>query len=290
MKPAPFSYVSANSVADAVAALSAHGADAKILAGGQSLLATMNMRLARPAVVIDINGISDLSYIREVPGGLAIGALTRHSVVESSEVVRRVNPLIVDAVKYIGHFGIRSRGTIGGSLAHNDPAAEYPLIARLMNATIVLTGPDGERVVGAQDFFVTYFTCDIRPGELVTEVRIPALPPRTGHAIVELARRHGDLAIVSVATTVTLDADGAVTDARLAVNGVGGVPHLASAAARLVGARPTDSDLAVVAAAVADEVTPEADAFTTSDYRKHVTEVLSRRALKAALERVEERA
>ncbi len=290
MKPAPFSFVSANSVADAIAALSTHGADAKLLAGGQSLLPTMNMRLARPSVVIDINGIAELSYIRETPDGLAIGALTRHSAVEASEVVRRVNPLVVDAVRYIGHFQIRTRGTIGGSLAHNDPAAEYPLIARLMDATIVLTGPDGERVVGAGDFFVTYFTTDIRPGEILTEVRIPALPPRTGHAIVELTRRHGDLAIVSVAATLTLDAGGLVTAARLAANGVGGVPHLASATAQLVGTKPTDADLAAVASAIGDEVTPEADAFTTSEYRKHVTEVLSRRALKTALERVEVRA
>jgi carbon-monoxide dehydrogenase medium subunit len=290
VKPAHFSYVSAASVADAIAALSAYGADAKVIAGGQSLMPTMNMRLARPGFLVDINGISDLSYIRETGSGLAIGALTRHSTVESSAVVRRVNPLIVDAVRYIGHLEIRNRGTIGGSLAHNDPSGEYPLIARLLDAQIVLAGANGERVVAARDFLVGYLTTDVRPGELVTEVRMPGLAPRTGWAIIELARRHGDFAIVSVATTVTVDATGAVTEARLAVGGVAGVPHLAEATRRLVGLRPSAVDLAAVGAAVAAEVEPESDAIATADYRKHLTDVLSRRALMTAMQRVEDRA
>ena len=290
MKPAQFSYVSAASVADAIAALSAYGADAKIIAGGQSLLPIMNMRLARPAYLIDINNISDLGYIRETPSGLAIGALTRHSAVEASAVVKRVNPLIVDAVRYIGHIQIRSRGTIGGSLAHNDPSGEYPLVARLLGAEIVLSGPDGERVVAAEDFLIGYLTTDVRPGELVTEVRMPGLVPRTGWAITELARRHGDFAIVSVATIVTVDGTGAVMEARLAVGGVGGVPHLAEAARRLVGLRPSAEDLAAFGSAVAAEVEPESDAIATAAYRKHLTDVLSRRAIMTALQRVEERA
>ena len=290
MKPAQFSYVSAASVADAIAALSAYGADAKIIAGGQSLLPIMNMRLARPAYLIDINNISDLGYIRETPSGLAIGALTRHSAVEASALVKRVNPLIVDAVRYIGHVQIRSRGTIGGSLAHNDPSGEYPLVARLLGAEIVLTGPDGERVVAADDFLIGYLTTDVRPGELVTEVRVPGLPPRTGWAIIELARRHGDFAIVSVAATVTADSAGTVTGARLAVGGVGGVPHVAAAAGRLIGRRPGPDDLSALGAAVADEVEPESDAIATATYRKHLADVLSRRAVTTALQRVEERA
>ena len=290
MKPAQFSYVSAASVADAIAALSAYGADAKIIAGGQSLLPIMNMRLARPAYLIDINNISDLGYIRETPSGLAIGALTRHSAVEASALVKRVNPLIVDAVRYIGHVQIRSRGTIGGSLAHNDPSGEYPLVARLLGAEIVLTGPDGERVVAADDFLIGYLTTDVRPGELVTEVRVPGLPPRTGWAIIELARRHGDFAIVSVAATVTADSTGTVTAARLAVGGVGGVPHVAAAAGRLIGRRPGPDDLSALGAAVADEVEPESDAIATATYRKHLADVLSRRAVTTALQRVEERA
>ena len=290
MKPAPFSYVAAASVADAIAALSAYGADAKVIAGGQSLLPTMNMRLARPGFLVDINGIPDLSYIRETPGGLAIGALTRHSTVGSSDLVRRLNPLIIDAVRYIGHIQIRNRGTIGGSLTHNDPSGEYPLVARLLDAEIVLTGPSGERTATAADFLVGYLTTDVRPGELVTEVRLPGLPPGTGWAIIELARRHGDFAIVSVATTVTIDGAGVVTEARLAVGGVGGVPHVAAATRRLVGLRPGVDDLAALGSAVADEVQPESDAIATAAYRKHLAGVLSRRAIETALQRVEERA
>jgi CO/xanthine dehydrogenase FAD-binding subunit len=235
---------------------------------------------------VDINGISDLSYIRVTESGLAIGALTRHSVVESSAVVRRVNPLVVDAVRYIGHLQIRNRGTIGGSLAHNDPSGEYPLIARFLDAEIVLVSANGERVVAARDFLVGYLTTDVRPGELVTEIRMPGLGPRTGWSIIELARRHGDFAIVSVAATVTVDAAGAVTEARLALGGVGGVPHVAAAAGRLVGLRPGPDDLAALGAAVTDEVQPESDASATAGYRRHLADVLSRptvglRALRA---------
>ncbi|MGH7278048.1 MAG: FAD binding domain-containing protein, partial [Candidatus Rokuibacteriota bacterium] len=219
MKPAPFEYVRPASLGEALETLHQHGDDAKALAGGQSLVPLMNFRLTRPAVIVDLNGLADLAYIRADGDGLAIGALTRQRAVETSAVVRERAPLVAEATPYIGHVPIRTRGTVGGSIVHADPSAEYPVVMVALEARFRLARRDGTREVGAADFFKTYLTTDVEPTELLTEIRVPALPPRTGISFMELARRHGDFAIVAVGVAVTL-AGGVIGSARIALGGV----------------------------------------------------------------------
>jgi CO/xanthine dehydrogenase FAD-binding subunit len=308
MKPAPFKYATVSSVSEAISTLERYGSDARIIAGGQSLMQEMNLRQIRPAYLIDINPITELDYVRETPTSLAIGALTRHRTVERSELVRRVHPVLPEAVKNIAHFQIRTRGTIGGSLVQNSPGAEYGVVARLLDAEIVVVGSGGERVVPSEEFFVGHFQTSVRPGEMVTEVRFPFLPDGTGSAFLELTQRHGHLPIVSAAATVSLDTDGTVSEARLALGNVAsGVPYRARAVDRLIGRELGPDVLEELAQAVSDEVQPdpEADmraAFTeqlfgtqgrrTSEiagaaYRKQVAGVLSRRAVEIASQRTE---
>ena len=283
MKPAPFAYAVASSVDEAIHTLQQYGPDARPLAGGQSLIPAMNMRLARPAYLVDINRVAELSYIRETRDGLAIGALTRHRQVERSEVVQRANPLLQEAARQIGHFQIRTRGTIGGSLAHNDPNAEYVVVARLLEAEIVATGPGGQRVIPARDFFVGYLATTLAPDELITEVRIPRLNGK-GAAFVKLARRHGDFAMISAAATMELNPDGTIKDARVALGNVGGgIPYLA--AIDMTGQSPTPDLLADVAHGIAANVQPDPDGTVDVSYKKHLAGVVARRAMETALAR-----
>jgi carbon-monoxide dehydrogenase medium subunit len=287
MKPAPFAYYDPRTVGEAVALLEEHGADAKLIAGGQSLMPLLNMRLARPAAVVDLNRIDGLSYIREEDGWLAIGAMTRQRDVERSDLVRARQPLLHAATKLIAHPQIRNRGTIGGSLAHADPAAEYPAVALALGAQVTVTGPGGSRAIDAHDLFVTYLTTSLEPPEIVTEVRLPVLPTRTGWSIVELSRRHGDFALAGVAAILTLAPDGACSDARIALFGVGATPVRARAAEALLRGRPSAADLFAEAAAVVrseiDE--PLSDIHASADYRRHLVGVLTRRALAEAAAR-----
>ena len=266
--------------------LAEHGDEAKVLAGGQSLVPLLNFQLVRPGYLVDLNEIQDLAYIRPENGRVAIGALTRQRALETSTLVRERVPLLADAMPQIGHVQIRNRGTIGGSLAHADPAAELPAVVAALDGELVVRGARSERVLRAEEFFVAYLTTALSPTELLVEVRLPVVPPRTGTAFLEVSRRHGDFALVGVAASVTLDDAGVCTRCAIALTGVGPAPVVARAAARrLVGATPTIEALADVGQLAAADLRPDGDLHASSQYRRHVAGVLTRRALSRAVER-----
>ncbi len=285
MKPPVFEYVAPLSTEEVLAELARHGEEAKLLAGGQSLMPILNMRLATPRRLIDLNRVARLAYIEERDGGVALGAMTRQRAVEKSPLIARRVPLLADAIPWVGHFQIRNRGTIGGSLAHADPAAELPAVAACLDAQLIVRGPRGERTLVADQFYTTYLTTTLEPTEMLVETWWPALRPQTGYAWLEFARRHGDYALVGVAAAVTLH-DESVADARLALTGVGGRPVRAREAERhLVGETLADHVLAAVAEAVRQAIAPESDIHATAEYRRHLAGVLAVRALRLAAER-----
>jgi aerobic carbon-monoxide dehydrogenase medium subunit len=288
LKPAPFQYFAPTTVDEALTLLSAHGYDAKLLAGGQSLIPTMNFRLAQPAILIDLNKIPELAYITPTAdGGVRIGAMTRQRTIEKSELIATRAPLLHATMPYIAHVQIRNRGTIGGSLAHADPAAELPVIAVALDAQLKVRSRLGERWVSAQDFYIALFATDLAPDEILMEVALPSVPPRTGWSIQEIARRHGDYAIVGVATTVTLDENGICRDARIVLLSVGEGPTQAhSAMALLHGERPSAELIATVAATCATkDIDPTADIHASVAFRRHLANVLTKRALTEAFQR-----
>jgi len=289
MKLPPLEYEAPATVPEAVALLAEHGDEASVLAGGQSLIPLLALRLAYPGVLIDINGIAELSGVSAAGGWVAIGAMTREYVAEESGTVADALPLLADALPLIGHEAIRSRGTIGGSLAHADPAAELPAVARALDAEFVVRGPAGERVVPAAEWFEGYLTTSRGPDELLTEVRFPAAGPGTGTSFQEVARRHGDFAIVGLATSVTLS-DGAITDARLAFAGLSDVPVRAAAAEDLlVGERPSAGLFDEAARRATDGIDPPGDLHGSPEYRRKVAAALVRRGLQAAVDNTNER-
>lgn len=284
MKPAPFEYVCPASLAEALEHLHQHGDDAKALAGGQSLVPLMNFRLTRPGMIVDLNRLGELAYIRPLDGGLALGAMVRQRTIETSTVVRERSPLLYEATPLIGHIPIRTRGTIGGSLVHADPAAEYPVVMVALDARLQLQRRGGTREVAASDFFRTYLTTDIAPTELLTEIRVPGLPGRSGVAFLELTRRHGDFAIAAAAAAITLDGTGAIAQARVALGGVGPTPIRARRAeAVLAGQRPTRSLVEEAGRAAATETDPPDDIHASAEYRREMSAVFTRRALTRAL-------
>lgn len=291
MKPAAFDYFAPESLDEALALLGKHASSAKLLAGGQSFVPMANFRLLRPEVVIDLNRIAALSYIDERESGIAIGAMTRHRTVERSDLVRARCPLIARAVPWIGHAVIRNRGTIGGSLSHADPAAEWPVVALALGATLVVRSPRGERLIPAADFFVALLTTALADDEILVEIRFPAVPPRSGAEFLEISRRHGDFALVSVGAQVTLSATGAFEDIRLALGGVGPFAFdAAKEAKRLIGSKPADEDLESLGHRVASAIEPNGDLHASAEYRKEVAAVLVARALRTALARAKENA
>ncbi len=250
----------------------------------------MNLRLARPKVIIDINRLSRLSSISAGPdGGLVIGALTRQRAIERSAMVKERNPLLAAAMPLIGHFQIRNRGTIGGSLAHADPAAELPAVSVVLGAEFVLQSARRERFVRAEDFFVDTMTTAIQPDELLTEIRIPGWQPGLGWAIDELSRRRGDFAMVGVTVLVQMDGSEACQDARIALFGVGGRPvRVPRAEGMLRGKALDQKTLLEIARSVSDELDPDSDVHASAEYRKEIGGVLTRRALERALRRARE--
>ena len=285
MKPPRFDYHAPATVDEAVALLARYGGDAKPLAGGQSLVPLLNFRLTRPAAIVDLNRIGALAYIREANGHVAFGAMTRQRTIEFSPLVARRLPLLREATRWVGHLPIRSRGTIGGSLAHADPAAEYPAVLTALEGTVVARGPRGERVVQAGDLFETYLTTRLAADELLVEVRLPSMPEAAGYAFEEFARRHGDFAIVGVAAVVVLDGARCVR-ARLATAGAGAVPlRLRAAEAALERDGVGDEAIRAAARQAAGLVEPDSDLHASADYRRHLTEVLTARALLRARER-----
>jgi aerobic carbon-monoxide dehydrogenase medium subunit len=289
MKLPPFDYEAPKTVSETVELLAEHDDEASVLAGGQSLIPLLALRLARPAVLIDINGVAELSGISATDGWTAIGATTREYMAEESERVADAVPLLAAALPLIGHEAIRSRGTIGGSLAHADPAAELPAVARALDAEFVVRGPSGERVIPAAEWFEGYLTTSRRPDELLVEVRFPTAGPGTGVSFQEVARRHGDFAIVGLAASLTLS-DGAISDARLALAGVAEVPVRAAAAEELlVGERPSAELFDEAARRATGDVDPPDDLHGSSDYRKTVAAAIVRRGLREAADHARER-
>lgn len=289
MKPAAFTYFAPSSLDQAVSLLAERAPEAKPLAGGQSLIPLMNFRLAQPRYLIDLNRIPELSYIREVDGILAIGSMTRQFEAERSELVSRTTPLLTEALRFTGHPTIRHRGTVGGALAHADPAAELPAVAIALGAELVARGPAGTRTIPAGEFFLGPLSTALAPDELLVEVRIPQLPPRAGWAFLELSRRHGDFAIVGVAAVITLAPDGRVERASLALCGAGPKPVRASRAeGALAGASPSQERFREAGEIAAQEINPDSDLHASADYRWRVATVLVRRALAEAHRRATE--
>ena len=283
MKLSPVDYEAPGTVAEALDLLAEHGDEASVLAGGQSLIPLLALRLAQPAVLIDINGVAELSGVSTTDGWVTIGATTREYMAEESATIAESVPLLAAALPLIGHEAIRSRGTVGGSLAHADPAAELPAVARALNAEFVVRGPSGERVVPAAEWFEGYLTTSRGPDELLTEVRFLAARPGTGTSFQEVARRHGDFAMVGLATSVTLNV-GTITDARLAFAGVSDVPARATAAEELLeGARPTAELFDEAARVAAADIDPPSDLHGSAEYRKKVAAALVRRGLREAV-------
>jgi len=286
VKPAPFAYRAPADLAGALALLGEHGDEARVLAGGQSLGPMLNLRLARPAIVVDVNRIEALAGITSLPGGgAAVGATTRQRSAETSTRLRSGWPALVTAIGQIGHRTIRNRGTVGGSVAHADPAAELPAVLTALGATIIADGPAGRREVPAADFFVGPFTTALLPGELLVAIGLPAPAPGTAQVWVEFSRRPGDFALVGAAVVVARDADGTCRDAALVYAGVGWTPWRAREAEQVLGDRPLTAALAAeAAAAAADACTPSTDIHATAAHRTLLVETLTRRALLRILE------
>ena len=283
MKPAKFDYHAPASVEEALALLQRYGGDAKVLAGGQSLMPLLNFRLSRPAALVDLNRIASLAYVSEHDGQVRLGAMTRQRTIEFSPVVARKLPLLREATRWVGHLPIRTRGTIGGSLAHADPSAEYPAVLMALEGEVVARGPRGERVVKAADLFQTYLTTSLAPEEILVEVRLGAMPAGAGYALEEFARRHGDFAIVGIAALIVREGR-RCTRARLATAGTGPVPVRLRAAEEILERDGLD-DAAIDAAArrASELVSPDSDLHASADYRRHLTGVLTGRALRRAL-------
>ena len=287
MKPAPFAYHRPATPDEALALLAEHGGEAKPLAGGQSLIPAMNFRLARPAVLVDLNRVAELGYVRAGRDGLQIGAMTRQRAVERSDAVRSAAPLLAEAMPFIAHPQIRNRGTVGGSLAHADPAAELPAVMLALEARFRARGPQGERWIPAGEFFTGILETALGPDELLLEVVVPKSPARTGYAFAELARRRGDYALVGVAARVTLDRRGRCQAARITLFSVGDGPVLAAAAAAtLDGQEPSAEAMRAAADAAAQrDIDPPSDIHASAAYRRRLAAVLTRRALARAVER-----
>jgi carbon-monoxide dehydrogenase medium subunit len=280
MKPAPFEYFAPETVEEAVALLARYGDDARPLAGGQSLIPVLNFRLARPAVLIDLNRIASLTGVQATEGGLRIGAMTRQREAERSALIARAAPLLAEALPHVAHPQIRSRGTLGGSLAHADPAAELPAVALALDANLRLKSARGERRLEARDFFTGLFSTALAADELLVEFELPPLPDGTSVAFEEIARRHGDYALLGIAAVVTLDAAGVCNRARLAYINAGPGPQRAPSAEKiLVGRRLDARAIDECADAALADLRPSADVHASIAYRRQLTGVLTKRAL-----------
>ena len=287
MKPPRFDYADPRTLGEAVALLEQHEGEAKLLSGGQSLVPLLNMRLARPAILVDLAKVAGLDHVREDGDTLAIGAMTRQRTVELSPVVKARHPMLHAATLHIAHPQNRNQGTVGGSLAHADPAAELPALALVLGAELRAMGPRGERTIGAADFFVTYLTTALEPAEILIEARFPMLPARTGWSVTEVARRHGDFALAGVMATITLDDRGRCATARLVLFGVGATPVRAPRAEQmLAGEKPEPSLLERAGRAASEEIDePLSDVHASAEYRRDLARVLGRRALAEAAAR-----
>jgi len=284
MKPAQFDYYDPPTLSEALQLLEQFGETARPLAGGQSLVPMMNMRIARPAQLVDLNRVSELDYLTVENGQLRIGAMTRQRAIERSPIVAQGWPLLKEATRYVGHVQIRNRGTVGGSLAHAFPSAELPVVMIALDASLVLRRSQSERIIPAMEFFVDAMTTALKPGELLVEIRVPQWPSETKWAFQEISRRYGDFALMGVAGLLTVTADGTIDRARLVFTGA--TPHSSKIAEeRLVGQKPDPKLFREVATTAAAELETESDIHASAEYRKEVAAVLARRVLEQAAAR-----
>jgi carbon-monoxide dehydrogenase medium subunit len=285
LKLPSFRYVAPDTLDEVLDVLREYGDEAKVLAGGQSLVPLMALRLARPTVLVDLRRVPGLDNIAATNGSLTIGAMATERSAERAAIVRERAPLLADALPLIGHAAIRTRGTVGGSLAHADPAAELPAVAVALDAQLRATSADGgERTIAASDFFEGFLSTALRPEEVLVAVEFPAARPGTGTAFLEAARRHGDFAIVGAGASVTLDG-GAITDARVALIGVAGVPLRRPEAEQALAGSTGDGETVAQAAAAAAQLDPPSDLHGSSAYRRHVARILTARVLEQAIAR-----
>lgn len=284
MKPSRFKYYDADSVDEVVSLLAEYGDEAKVLAGGQSLMPMMNLRLAYPEVLIDVNRVSALDYTDFSDAGIEFGAIVRQAAIEHSDDVRRACPLLSEAMTYVAHGAIRNRGTIGGSLAHADPAAELPALAMALDATIVAVGPEGRREIPVEDFFAMPLVTTLASDELLTAVRIGVQPQTAGSAVAQIARRRGDFALAGVMATATVE-DDRIAYLRLVAFATGPTPLRLRAAERaLIGEAPSEEAFARAGREASEEISPSDDIHATAEYRRRVTATLVERALRRAIE------
>jgi len=286
MIPPAFEYLRPNTIPEAIAFLQQYGDDAKILSGGQSLIPMMKLRIARPAYLIDINRISGLSYIKEESGFLKIGGLTREAELESSPLVHAKYPILVDTTQVIADPQVRNLATVGGNLAHGDPANDHPATMLALGAQIVATGSGGERIIPIEEFFLSLFSTALQPGEILTEIRVPAPPARSGGAYFKLERKVGDFATAAVAAQVTLDASGAVQKVGIALTNVGPTPIKAKRAEDFLrGKKLDEANIRQAGQLAADEAQPSSDLRGPAEYKTGLVKELAKRALSRAAER-----
>jgi CO/xanthine dehydrogenase FAD-binding subunit len=282
MKPAKFEYVAPTTLDAAVEALAAANGEGKLIAGGQSLLPLLNFRMARPVLLVDLNGIKDLTFIERRGDSVAIGALTRHREIEHSPLIASELPVMSAAMRHVAHLAIRNRGTIGGGLSHADPAAELPMMAMFYGASLAVQGPAGRRTIAARDFFVDALTNCLEPEDIVVEVEFPILQ-HDGWAFEEVARRFGDFALASIAVSIRRGRSG-LDDARVAVMGVADTPlRLEDIEKRLVEIEVDDRTPDRFAEWVTSSVAPNSDLHASAEYRKHLLGELAKRAMRTAL-------
>jgi carbon-monoxide dehydrogenase medium subunit len=286
MIPAQFDYQAPTTIEEALSLLSANADDAKLLAGGHSLIPAMKLRLAQPALLVDLARIKDLSYIREEANSILIGAMTTHYEIESSSLLKRICPLLPECASHIGDVQVRNKGTIGGSIAHSDPAGDWPAAIIALNAEMITVGKDGERRIKADDFFVDFLTTALKPGEILRQVHIPKPAGRFGHAYQKVRHPASGFAVVGVAVALDLNAGNSCETAGVGITGVAAKAYRAAKVENALAGRQIDEAVPAEAAAHAcDGVEINADLYASADYRKHLAQVYTRRAIQTAFAR-----
>jgi carbon-monoxide dehydrogenase medium subunit len=283
MKPPPFEYIRTDSIEETVSSLLQYDGEAKLLAGGQSLMHMLNFRLLAPAALIDINRVPGLEGIKETGSGLTIGAMTRHRTLETSPLIADRYPIVAAAMSHVAHLAIRNRGTIGGSLSHADPAAELPLLSVLLDAEMDIAGPQGSRTIAVSEFFLSALETAMSDEEILTAIRLPALAPGHGWGFNEVSRRAGDFALVATGAVLALE-NGRIMDARIALTGAGETPLRATTAEEILkGQEPGPELFAAASEAAREAADPQSDLHASADYRRHLIGILTRRSLEQAL-------
>jgi CO/xanthine dehydrogenase FAD-binding subunit len=289
MKPPKFSYLRPNNLSEAIEMLDEYGDEAKIMSGGQSLIPLLNMRLSTPGYIIDIGRVEEMKGIREEEDSIVIGGMTRHIDVEKSDLIREKCPLLSEGIRWVGHHQIRTRGTIGGSIAHADPSAELPCILTALRGEIILVSKEEELTLSPEEFFLSYLLTSLEPNQLVKEIRFPKIKKGSGYAFEEVARRHGDFALVEVAVVIELDENGTIAEAKIALGGANSVPFIAESTEEfLIGKLPDESTIKEASTLSLDELDPEGDIHGSKEYRRYLSGVLLERALSKAVDRARE--